>query len=245
MSVWASGQGFPFWPEGPGNLSTSLTREKSMDKRTFFNEMASMWDQKFNTLQLQEHLKNNLVPRFHLRRGYRVLDVGGGTGGIIPFLLQAIGPQGEVHSIDFAEKMVKVAQSKFARESRVSIQVASVENLPFEDLFFDHVVCFGVFPHIEDRPRALYEINRVLNSSGTLIIAHALSSQEIRAHHKGASPVSEDFLPEEEDMKKLLVDNGFEVESLIDEPKCYCCEAAKKFEARLQKREKSKGKKAN
>ena len=40
---------------------------------------------------------------------------------------------------------------KFAREPRVSIQVASVEDLPFEDLFFDHVVCFGVFPHIEDR----------------------------------------------------------------------------------------------
>ena len=133
-----------------------------MDKRTFFNEMASTWDQKFYTLQLQEHLEKKLVPRFHLRPASRVLDVGGGTGGIIPFLLQALGPKGEVHSIDFAEKMVGIARMKFAREPRVSVQVASVEDLPFEDHFFDHVVCFGVFPHIEDRPRALQEINRVL-----------------------------------------------------------------------------------
>ena len=75
-----------------------------MDRKTFFNEMAAAWDQKFYTAELQKHLGKNLVPRFRLRKGSRVLDVGGGTGGIIPFLLQAIGPQGEIHSIDFAER---------------------------------------------------------------------------------------------------------------------------------------------
>jgi ubiquinone/menaquinone biosynthesis C-methylase UbiE len=201
-----------------------------MDRREFFNEMASAWDQKFYTPGLAEHLEKKIAPRFRLQGGSRVLDVGGGTGGIIPFLLKAVGPRGYVHSIDFAEKMVEVARNKFAREPQVSVQVASVEDLPFEKHFFDHVVCFGVFPHIEDRPRALKELNRVLASSGTLVIAHALSSREIRAHHKGASPVSQDFLPEEEEMRMLLSESGFEVESLIDEPKCYCCEAAKKFE---------------
>jgi len=206
-----------------------LRKRKEMDRKSFFNEMASTWDQKFYTPELQKHLEKNLVPRFHLQKGSRVLDVGGGTGGIIPHLLQAIGPEGEVHSIDFAEKMVEIARMKFAREPRVSVQVASVEDLPFEDHFFDQVVCFGVFPHIDDRPRALREIHRVLKSSGTLVIAHALSSQEIRAHHKGVSPVSRDFLPEEEEMRWLLRERGFQVESLIDEPKCYCCEAIKAF----------------
>jgi demethylmenaquinone methyltransferase/2-methoxy-6-polyprenyl-1,4-benzoquinol methylase len=112
----------------------------------------------------------------------------------------------------------------------VSVQVASVEDLPFERHFFDHVVCFGVFPHIEDRPRALREINRVLKFPGNLVIAHALSSLEIRSHHKGASPVSQDVLPEEGEMRRLLDGNGFEVKSLVDEPKCYCCEAVKRFE---------------
>jgi ubiquinone/menaquinone biosynthesis C-methylase UbiE len=220
-------------------LVTACEKGEGMDRKTFFNELAAQWDQKFYTPELLAHLEKKLVPLFHLHPASRVLDVGGGTGGIIPFLLQALGPKGEVHSIDFAEKMVGVARMKFAGEPRVSVQVASVENLPFEDHFFDHVVCFGVFPHIEDRPRALREINRVLNFSGALVIAHALSSQEIRAHHKGASPVSRDFLPEEEELRKMLADNGFVVERLVDESRCYCCEAVKKFQAPFQAGKKS------
>ena len=96
----------------------ALGKGEEVDRRTFFNEMASAWDQKFYNQGLVEHLEKNLVPRFRLREGSRALDVGGGTGGIIPFLLQAVGPQGEVHSIDFAEKMVEIAREKFSREPR-------------------------------------------------------------------------------------------------------------------------------
>ena len=198
-----------------------------MDKKTYFNEMAATWDQRFYTPELKEHLNNHLVPLFHLRPDSRVLDVGGGTGGIIPHLLQAVRPQGSIWSIDFAEKMVKIGKEKFAHEPRVIFKVASVELLPFEDEFFDHVVCYGAFPHFDDRPQALREMKRVLKIQGTLIIAHALSSKEIKTHHKGASPVSRDCLPEEAEMRRLLGENGFHVLQLIDQPKCYVCEIQK------------------
>ena len=198
-----------------------------MDKKTYFNEMADTWDQRFYTPELKEHLNNHLVPLFHLRPGSRVLDVGGGTGGMIPHLLQAVGLQGSIWSIDFAENMVEIGKKKFGHEPRVILQVASVEILPFEDEFFDHVVCYGAFPHFDDRPRALREMNRVLKTQGSLIIAHALSSEEIKTHHKGASPVSQDFLPEELEMRRLLAESGFHVLQLMDQPKCYVCEILK------------------
>jgi len=198
-----------------------------MDKKSFFNEMAASWDERFYTPELKEHLNNHLVPLFHLRPGSRVLDVGGGTGGIIPHLLQAVGPQGCIFSIDFAEKMVEIGKKKFGQEPRVIFKVASVELLPFEDEFFDHVVCYGAFPHFDDRPQALREMKRVLKIQGTLIIAHALSSKEIKTRHKGASPVSQDCLPEEVEMRKLLEGDGFHVLQLIDQPKCYVCEILK------------------
>ena len=37
----------------------------------------------------------------------------------------------------------------------------------------------------------------------------------------------------------MLADNGFVVERLIDEPRCYCCEAVKKFQAPFQAGKKS------
>lgn len=197
-----------------------------MDRKTFFNEMAADWDQRFYTPELKEHL-TQLVPMFHLRPASRLLDVGGGTGGIIPYLLQAIGPEGTIWSIDFAEKMVEIGKKKFASELRVNFKLASVESLPFDPEFFDHVVCFGAFPHFEDKEQALKEIQRVLRKGGTLIIAHALSSEEIKAHHKSASPVSQDFLPEGMEMRRLLENTGFQVVRLIDQPKCYLCEGIK------------------
>jgi ubiquinone/menaquinone biosynthesis C-methylase UbiE len=197
-----------------------------MDKKTFFNEQAADWDRHFYGPDLLERL-NQLVSLFQLRPASLLLDVGCGTGGIVPYLLQAIGPEGRIWSVDFAEKMVEIAKKKFASEPRVSFRLASVESLPFDSEFFDHVVCFGAFPHFADKELALREMYRVLRKGGTLIIAHALSSEEIKAHHKGASPVSRDFLPEEMEMKKLLADAGFQVARLIDRPKCYLCEGSK------------------
>jgi ubiquinone/menaquinone biosynthesis C-methylase UbiE len=197
-----------------------------MDKKTFFNELAADWDQRFYSPEMKERL-SQLVLIFHLRPASLLLDVGGGTGGIIPYLLHAVGPKGRIWSVDFAEKMVEIGKKKFSSEPRVSFELASVESLPFDGEFFDHVVCFGAFPHFEDKEQALKEMHRVLRRGGTLIIAHALSSEEIRAHHKGASPVSQDFLPEEMEMKRLMANTGFHVARLIDRPKCYVCEGSK------------------
>lgn len=197
-----------------------------MDKKSFFNQMAEGWDERFYTQEMRERLPQ-LVSLFQLQKRARILDVGAGTGGIIPYLLEAIGPEGSLWAIDYAEEMVKIGRMKFQKESRVIFELASVENLPYKDQFFDHVVCFGAFPHFEDKKEALEEMGRVLKTGGTLIIAHALSSVALRSHHQNCGPVSTDFLPEEGEMRSLLGKAGFQVKRLIDEPKRYLCEGEK------------------
>jgi ubiquinone/menaquinone biosynthesis C-methylase UbiE len=168
-----------------------------------------------------------LISLFQLQKGAKIIDVGAGTGGIIPYLLEAIGPEGSLWAIDFAEEMVKIGRMKFQKECRVVFDLASVENLPYRDQFFDHVVCFGAFPHFGNKERALEEMGRVLKTGGSLVIAHALSSVALRSHHQNCGPVSTDFLPEEGEMRALLKKAGFQVKRLIDEPKRYLCEAVK------------------
>ena len=197
-----------------------------MDRNTFFNEMASGWDERFYTHELKDRLAG-IISLFNIRGGERLLDVGSGTGGIIPYLLDASGPNGIIHAIDYAEEMVKIAREKFTHESRVVFHVGSVEDLPFEDGFFDRVICFGAFPHFEDQAVALREMNRVLKSQRNLVIAHALSSEEIKDHHRKADPVKYDCLPDEPDMRLLLQNAGFSISRLLDRQGLYLCESLK------------------
>jgi len=197
-----------------------------MDKITFFNKMAVDWDWKFYTDEKILHIRN-VVSEFHLTESATILDAGTGTGGIIPFILEQIGQKGHVEAIDYAEEMIKIAKEKFSNENRVRFHQCDVANTPFKDEFFDYVICFGLFPHIEDKAKALYEINRILKDKGRIIIAHALSSDELKSHHLRCDVVKDDLLSDESEIMMLLEDAGFQSIRLIDRQGMYLCEGIK------------------
>jgi ubiquinone/menaquinone biosynthesis C-methylase UbiE len=192
-----------------------------MSRQAYFNQLAESWDKRFQTEALSTFLEQ-FVPTFGLLPGQKILDVGTGTGILIPFLLKAVGPTGQVSAIDYAEKMVNVCKSKYAHLPNVTFTFQQVEELDFPSQTFDAVTCFGLFPHIENKEKALQQINRVLKTNGKLIIAHALSSKEIKAHHHNSSSVvAHDVLPSSTVMKKLLTQAGFEKFDIIDKPGQY------------------------
>ncbi len=197
------------------------------NRRTFFNELANTWDKQTRTEKLLKFTEQ-LVPKFGLSKGQRVLDVGTGTGILIPFLLQQVGPSGGVVAVDFAEKMIEACKAKYAHLSNISFAIQQAEKLDFPAESFDAVICFGLFPHIENKEAALRQMNHVLKPEGTLIIAHALSSEEIRAHHhNAASVVAHDELPEKTAMVQLLKQAGFKEIHITDKPGCYLCKSKK------------------
>jgi ubiquinone/menaquinone biosynthesis C-methylase UbiE len=194
-----------------------------MSRKTYFNEVAKTWDERFCTLQLAFFLRK-FVPQFGLEPGQNILDVGTGTGVLIPYLIQAVGPSGSVTAIDYAEKMVQICRSKHEHLKNVIVKLQDVEedNLPSES--FDAVTCFGLFPHLDKKDKALRNMNRALKPGGILVIAHALSSEEIKAHHaNAASSVMNDTLPAEVEMKQLLERTGFAEIHIKDEQGCYFC----------------------
>ena len=198
-----------------------------MSKKTYFNKAADSWDKRFCTPTLSSFLEK-LVPQFGLEQGQNILDVGTGTGILIPHIIRAVGPTGSVTAIDYSENMIKICKTKHSHLKNVSIKLGNIEETAFSTESFDAVICFGVFPHLENKEKALRNINRILKSSGKLVIAHALSSEELKTHHNNASStVMHDVLPEEAEMKKLLEQTGFTEVSIKDELGCYLCIAHK------------------
>ena len=169
-----------------------------------------------------------LVPRFSLASGQKILDLGTGTGLLIPYLVRAVGPSGLIVAVDFAEKMVETCRKKYSGLSNVKIELANVEELDFSQDYFDAITCFGLFPHIENKQRALLKMNRVLKLGGKLIIAHALSSHEMKEHHHNvSSAVANDIMPGDNEMKQLLKHTGFATAHIEDKPGYYLCIATK------------------
>ena len=199
-----------------------------MSRKEFFNKAADTWDDRFYTPTLSVFLEK-LVPQFGLEAGQKVLDVGTGTGVLIPYLAKDVGPSGSVTALDFSENMVQACKTKHSHLTNVTVQVGDIEKEAiFPPETFDAVVCFGVFPHLENKENALQNINHLLKPAGTLIIAHALSSEELKTHHKNASSaVCHDMLPEMPKMKQLLEQTGFTEISIKDEPGLYLCVARK------------------
>jgi ubiquinone/menaquinone biosynthesis C-methylase UbiE len=107
-----------------------------------------------------------IVERLGIKAGYRVLDVGCGTGRLACWIYERVGPSGTVVGIDPLAERIAVARN---RNSDIHFAVGSAEDLGcFPDESFDAVCLSAVFHWIEDKSKALAEIRRVLRPGGQL-----------------------------------------------------------------------------
>jgi ubiquinone/menaquinone biosynthesis C-methylase UbiE len=172
----------------------------------FFNARATTWDEKVAEKDLSK--LETMLARIDIKSGDTVLDVGTGTGVFVPFLLRKIGQAGRLICLDYAEAMLDIAREKDFK-GNVSFLCADIENSGLPDEAFNAVVCYSVFPHFEDKPKALSEICRVLQPGGRLFIAHTSSRQAINDIHRSLPEVCGHVFPENEEMKRLLDEAGF------------------------------------
>ncbi len=99
-------------------------------------------------------------------RGRRVLEVGCGTGTLAAALAERAASR--VWAVDAEPAMLEVAAARVPRE--VGLKIASAEELPFRDGWFERVV-LRLVVHLVDREHALPELRRVLGPGGRAVIA--------------------------------------------------------------------------
>ena len=104
----------------------------------------------------------------------RVLEIGGGTGNNLPFY----GPAVESLTITEPEIPMLRRLERKAREQAPGATVlrAPAEDLPFEDDCFDVAVSTLVLCGVDDQPRALRELHRVLRGGGQLLFIEHVRS---------------------------------------------------------------------
>ena len=189
-----------------------------MEKRKdFFDRHAFSWDKDLGK-EDRIHKTEEVVRWFGLAQNHSVLDVGAGTGILLPLIREVIGAKGRLVAIDFSYKMLeKIRIHEFAGEKL--LLNANVESMPLRSNQFDRVTCFSAFPHFPNKTRALLEMVRVLKSEGRLFIAHLHSVEEInRFHQQVGGAVAHDFLPHPEQIQYLMNKSGLCDVSIINQP---------------------------
>ena len=108
----------------------------------------------------------------------QVLEIGGGTGANLPYYGPAVD---ELTITEPQPPMLRRLQGK-AREQVPAAHVlrAPAEDLPFEDGTFDVAVSTLVLCGVDDQPRALRELRRVLRPGGQFLFLEHLRADDPR-----------------------------------------------------------------
>lgn len=127
------------------------------------------WDNGFRDLDLNEWLAyhydySKLIKLMHPQAGMTFLDIGCGSGEILSSVteydLEATGIESKPESAAVSQKNVPQAK----------IILGSLQEIPFDDNYFDLITCFHVMEFFSNSAGAMREIHRVLKPGGRTCI---------------------------------------------------------------------------
>lgn len=175
-----------------------------MEKVSKFDLVAASWDENPVRISLAKAVSEGVRKFIPLRREFKLLDFGSGTGLVSFFLAENVG---EIVGVDTSEKMVEVFNKK-AKENNINA-VAYHMDLSQEELGnnFDVVVSSMTFHHIKYPVNMLKKLSRYLKKGGYIAVADLV--KEDGTFHEDNEGV-EHFGFEIKEMEKFFQEAGFE-----------------------------------
>ena len=166
--------------------------------REFFNSYAISWDDDMEgAADRIEMILDAIAPM----EGMDILDVGAGTGVLVPFLLER--NVGHITECDISEGMMEVNREKYRDRTDISHILGDASNLDFPQQY-DRIIIYNAFPHFSDRQQLIQNLAASLKMDSYLVIAHSRTSAELEEHHKNISSELYSHLGKAEGIAALL-----------------------------------------
>ena len=189
-----------------------------MSQVEFFDSIAEKWD---STINVDKEKINTLLSQISITNGESILDVGTGTGVLIPFYNE-LNKDGKVTGVDISQGMLNVAKRKFGQLSNLNFKLLDVENEFIEEKF-DKIVLYSMFPHLNNKVETIKKlVNNNLNKNGKLLIAHSDSREFLNNLHSNADDrVSNDILIEVNKQKEAFEKSDLKVTKAYEDDEIY------------------------
>lgn len=158
----------------------------------FFDMLAPSWD--VNEIRSTPERISTILSKLHITPGMRILDLGTGTGVLVPFLSTLVGPQGHITAIDLSEGMLAIARKKFGHLENVEFLKLDFEEEQIPGVY-DLAILYCVYPHLHSPAETmewLFKMN--LMPEATIVIAFPSDEKFINnIHHE--KKAEHDHLP--------------------------------------------------
>lgn len=109
---------------------------------------------------LQEHTGKKYF------KDWKLLDIGCASGIITQYLASYVS---KAIGIDIDEHAISIARKNYSKQKNLTFEIASGSKIPYENNFFDLVVCNQVYSYTSAPKKLLTEIYRVLKPGGICI----------------------------------------------------------------------------
>jgi ubiquinone/menaquinone biosynthesis C-methylase UbiE len=181
----------------------------------FFDQLAPEWDQEIalGDLHRLSTIFHTDIPGLKLP----VLDIGCGTGILIPFLRQKTGCDTPIIELDISKKMLNIANQKAGNRNSIFFIQADVQFMPFSDETFGSIICFSAFPHFQYKLEALKEIYRCLANRGHFIVLHLMGHRKLNQIHKEKNEaVANDRMPAAKTLASFMENLAFSINKVSE-----------------------------
>jgi ubiquinone/menaquinone biosynthesis C-methylase UbiE len=145
-----------------------------------------------------------------------VLDIGTGTGILIPLILK-YGPA-LIYANDLSEKMLKSVRERYPG---VRTLHEDIRDLELPDRTIDVIFINACYPNIVDKHGSFTNIRRITKTGCRVVISHPMGSAFINFLQEKV-PFPLDSFPENKTAAKNLFESyGFRVSGFVNEDKLY------------------------
>jgi len=147
--------------------------------------------------------------------GDTVLDIGSGTGILIP-IIKRYKPS-QIYACDLSEKMLSQLKTNYPD---VQTFLTDVKDLRLPQASVDVAFLNACYPNIADKAGAFDNLSRIVKPGGRVVISHPIGKTFILSL-KDAMSFPLDEFPGRQSAEELFKPYGFEVASFTDQAQLY------------------------
>ena len=173
----------------------------------FFDKLAADWDAR--EVRSTPSRVSEILASLRLTEGMRILDLGTGTGVLLPFLSRIVGVDGSIVAVDISEGMLARARQKFGNLANVDFSKLDFEAEEIAGRF-DVIILYCVYPHLHSPKETFRRLaSQNLTPGGRIIIAFPGDESFVNDIHREKQANSA-TLPSAPGLAELLRTWGFD-----------------------------------